>query len=507
MLRSISPAAGFFLVVLLLLLLGGQSRFLRDPGMFWHTVVGERILQQGFFVTDPFSFTRQGESWIPHQWLGECFQAGLHRLDGFSTQLLTFSVVLAVLFTWLACRGLRIGVHASVVAVILFLGIAACAHHFHLRPHLASVVGLAVTLALLAACERQALSLIGLSWLIPLFWLWTNWHGGVLGGLATLVLGFGGWTLAWWIGWESPIRRGWDLGLLGLILVGCCAGLLLNPYGSRLPASWFTIMGSSLLPRIIQEHARLDPGQLSGMFVLCLGGVYLAVLAGLQRRPRVTWLIPLFWLVLSIERIRHAPLFAVTTLVVLAELFPFTRWAASLAQHRPDVYVPCDSPRPVPWKLLTRLAAGVLLVGLVCQGARLRCPLLGHDWAQLDRRHWPVELLPTLQTHASRQPTPILNEMIDGGFLIYFAPGYRVAIDDRCELYGEAFLEAYVNAEAGDPATYLGQLQHRHGPVQFALTRCDSGFDRYLQAAAHWQCVQRTETAAFYQRIQKNIHP
>ena len=36
--------------------------------------------------------------------------------------------------------------------------------------------------------------------------------------------------------------------------------------------------------------------------------------------------------------------------------------------------------------------------------------------------------------------------MLFGGFLIYHTPGFRVFIDDRCELYGDEFMVKYVKA-------------------------------------------------------------
>src|SRR5438477_11622618 len=63
---------GLFFALWLLLLVGGRSRLFRDPGTFWHTVVGEQIISTGEFRdTDSFSYTFAGQHWIPHQWLGE----------------------------------------------------------------------------------------------------------------------------------------------------------------------------------------------------------------------------------------------------------------------------------------------------------------------------------------------------------------------------------------------------------------------------------------------------
>ena len=35
---------GFFLGIWLFLMIGGRSQLFRDPGTFWHTVVGRRML-------------------------------------------------------------------------------------------------------------------------------------------------------------------------------------------------------------------------------------------------------------------------------------------------------------------------------------------------------------------------------------------------------------------------------------------------------------------------------
>ena len=77
----------------------------------------------------------------------------------------------------------------------------------------------------------------------------------------------------------------------------------------------------------------------------------------------------------------------------------------------------------------------------------VRFPLFGRDWVKLDRNYWPIEILPDLQEveKASTPGTPIFNDMIFGGFLIYHAPRLRVFIDDRCELYGDNRLLSYVN--------------------------------------------------------------
>src|SRR5216683_1662865 len=106
------PETGIFLAIWLVLMVGGRTRLFRDPGTFWHTVVGERILSTGEFLDhDPFSYTFGGQPWTPYEWLGECAMALIHRVDGFDSLLLAATVGIAALFTWAGHRLLRVGLH------------------------------------------------------------------------------------------------------------------------------------------------------------------------------------------------------------------------------------------------------------------------------------------------------------------------------------------------------------------------------------------------------------
>src|SRR2546421_12568066 len=87
---------GVFFALWLLLLVGGRSRLFRDPGTFWHTVVGQRILATHEFPeTDSFSYPFGGERWIASEWLGECTLALVHGLGGFDTLLLATATLLS----------------------------------------------------------------------------------------------------------------------------------------------------------------------------------------------------------------------------------------------------------------------------------------------------------------------------------------------------------------------------------------------------------------------------
>jgi hypothetical protein len=502
--RFARPETGFFFALWVYLLLVGQSRLLRDPGTFWHTRLGEIMLSSGHLVHgDPFGFTFNDPTahpWIPHQWLGECLMALLHRIDGLDTLLLTTATILAALYTWLAYRLLRAGLHWAVAAVVVVLVVGASASHFHARSHLATIVFLGTTMAFLCDYEAGRIGLPRLFWLVPIYVLWTNLHGGMLGGLCTMIAATAGWSANRLLHRETPILSFRDVFSLACVIVACGLTAFVNPYGLELPHIWLKIMDAPLLPGLIQEHAPLDPTKLHGQAVLVLAAVYLAALANLRRWPRVTWLLPLLWFYLTCTRIRHAPLFSITAGLALAELLPHTRWAAQQVQSGGDLYVPPQEARSWGWRplILPALAVGVA----VClQAQRIEVPLIGHGWARLDPEQWPTELQLELDQLQQTQPdgTPIFNELTFGGYLIYFTPKLRVFVDDRCELYGDQWLKKYVDAEDHDTAEQMRQWEREY-PFALALVRTGPGFDDYFRTSTEWRAVRRTETATLYRR-------
>src|SRR5262249_41385486 len=88
------------------------------------------------------------------------------------------------------------------------------------------------------------------------------------------------------------------------------------------------------------------------------------------------------------------------------------------------------------------------------------------------------------------------NEMLFGGFLIYYTPGLRVFIDDRCELYGDQGLLDYADACFRDPAA-IERWRQAYG-FDTALAIKDSAFDHYFQNAPGWRLTQRTESGSLY---------
>ena len=498
------PGPALFVLFWLALLSVG-SRFLRDPGMFWHTVCGDKILIDGFFDRDPFTFTRGGERWIPHQWLGEVAMAGVHRIGGLDSLLVGAAAIVAALFAWFASELIRTGLHPIFAVGVTLLALAAASTHFHVRPHLFTMVGMAVTMRAILAFETGRANPRALVWLVPFYWIWANTHGGMLGGLATLGFAFAGWLVWLVVGWPSPIRSARTV--IGLSAVGIACGLaaFVTPYGAGIFETWIFINnGMPRLPEIILEHARLDVADPRAWPLLAFAALYVVLLAGtFPTRPRVGWLLPLFWLIQACLRVRHGSLFAIVGMVALIDLWPHTRYAIWLAKRRPDVYAP-KGPTPGAARGILLTACVGLGLALALQAARVPAPLVGSGCAKLDPALWPTEALDDLKLREPKSPgagKKIFCEYIYGGFLEYHCPGYRVFVDDRCELFGDGWLVDFVNAENTGTAEAMARWQAEYGRFDFALMANPSGYGDYFeQRPGEWEMVTKTDRVRFFAR-------
>jgi hypothetical protein len=144
----------------------------------------------------------------------------------------------------------------------------------------------------------------------------------------------------------------------------------------------------------------------------------------------------------------------------------------------------------------------VVLVSFALQVARVPVPVIGSGWATHTEKRWPVEVLDAMKANEPKpgEPNHLFNDYIDGGFAIYHTPGYKVFVDDRCEVFGGPWLVEFVNAGRKGTAKAMEKWQTEYGRFDFALTRPDTGFDDYFQTAPGWECVKRGKHAAFYKR-------
>ncbi|MGE0607833.1 MAG: hypothetical protein AB7O62_12135 [Pirellulales bacterium] len=520
--RYCRAEGALFVGLWLILAAAGRGSLFQDPGTFWHTVVGRQIVATGEVPrTDSLSFTWAGQPWVATQWLAECLMAGVHGWLGWDGLLLLTVTCLAGLFTYIASRLLAAGLPMMPTLLVVTVVTAASSHHFHARPHLATLLFVPLLTGLFVDIENGRCHPRRLWWCLPMLVLWTNMHGGALAGWGLLLLAAAGWIAWQMVKWPSPLVNRAAIGhALGVVCLGGLA-LLASPYGLDTPRTWLKIMSLDL-PGLIEEHAPLNWHKPEGQAVLVIAIAYVATLASTWRhRPRVVWLLPLLWAWLAVGRVRHAPLFALSAAVAWADMLPYSVAAGWLrargwlhdkrepfaAEHSAvPVLAPVEATtgsvlryQVADWRVWL-LPMSFMAAVLAIQAGGVACPVVGRGWARLDPAIWPVELVEQLNDDGDPHGPPgkLFNALDLGGFVTFYAPHTRTFIDDRCELFGGDFLRQYAAAETRQP----GQLDDwaRQYGLRRALVRSGSPFDLYLARSADWQETGRARSAVLYQR-------
>jgi hypothetical protein len=305
-----------------------------DPDLWGHVRYGRDVLETGeLATTTTYSYTAEGFRWINHENLMELALAlGADSLgsQGMLIAKCALGMFVIALMSWFAYRG---GVSLVTVCVISLLVSVNLAHHWAMRPQLATYAFYALMLALLQWCfagwqgkwqlpigrlrRRDAVpSEIEYSsyrlrflWLMPiLFLLWANSHGGFIAGFCIYAAYLGLRSLEVLC---SHGRRG--LGLLrrfALMVIVAGLATFVNPYGPNLH---FWLVESLGIPRPeITEWAAANMFSqgaipLWTLIVLTIGSLVLS-----HRSRDFTYIVILaLTLWQSLIHARHIPFFAI----------------------------------------------------------------------------------------------------------------------------------------------------------------------------------------------------
>jgi hypothetical protein len=417
---------------------------------FWALRAGEDILAAGRVpLIDTYSSTAAGRPWPNHEWLS---QAGLflaHRAGGFP--LATAGAAALVMGAYAVAYRLM-GGPARLRFLALIAGIIGGANAWALRPHLFSLLLMAVLLWLLVR-EREV-------WIPPLFVLWANLHGGVvLGGVV-----LGAVTAAAWI-WNRP-----RFGRLLITTALSGGATALTPMG---PGLWTFVLhwAATASETGVSEWRAALPVEVEGLVFWLLALGFLALLARAWRRTRgepwawadrllvVATLIALPFAARSIRNVAPFVLIAMpaaTRLAMLAAPNLSTQAATKGA----------ESPR-----LNVAILAALAVMGVVTVGVAWTRPLPLLGWQPMS---------PTARAAIAACPDPLYNGYNDGGVLIWFVKEKPVFIDGRHDPYERTFLIEDRLVETG-AADFRGLFQ-RHGIRCAALSAGASLAARLEQA-------------------------
>ena len=417
----------------------GWDSLLGDADVGWHIRTGEWILQHHTVPThDLFSFSKEGAPWFAWEWLSDVSFALLFRAAGFKGIVLFTGVVIGVYSTiMLRCTFWR-GANAMIALPIVLLGVGSSTVHFLARPHVFTLLFLAISFWLLACDSRQNSRYVWL--LIPLTVLWVNLHGGFfmfLACLALLIFGSAAETL---LGVRVPGSGRWgSVRRYMLLFAGCAAASLINPYGINLHKHVAEYLRSDWIRNNVQEFQAptfRTEGQLQLEVVLILALLIVPMLLRGRRITEALWI--LFLAHSSLTSLRHAPLFCLLAVPLIASELSFTWTRAAINLPRSSLLRTLHtlgSDLSVPFQ---RSSVWILLTIVLVAWAPLNWPA-----------DFPKELFPTsVVAHYSDrlQNGRVLTTDQWGDYLIFhFYPRLKVYVDGRSDLYGEQLGQEYLH--------------------------------------------------------------
>jgi hypothetical protein len=438
-----------------LLLLGSTALPLRDVDLYWHLRAGDEILggMSLHTVGTTWSFAPDPMPWVTTQWMAEVFLALLHEFGSWSALVEYRTVTAALTVAILAYATLR-GRPVILAAFPFLIAAVAAINYSQERPNQATLVG---------AAALGAVLLRGLTegrlprwWLLlPLTWLWANYHGGWVLAPGILILIALGRSL------DHGLRDRLAVRALALAVASLVVGTL-SPAGT---GSTLAVLRFSSATETIQEWQRTAPLEGAGRFTLAM----LVVVAfgwTRSRMPKSEALAVVLLMVFSWAAIRNvAP-----ALLILAPLV-----ANGLCRNFPAIG---QHPEPR-WSqpLGIGIASALLLVGIAT--------IPGRDHLPSDA--FPVGLASQIGALPGAQR--VLNHYNTAGFVLWFAGSDdQVGIDGRSDRYGADYINSYT-----DLLNLKGEWSQRLAELapSVALLKSDSPLGHVLPTERGWDVVDQ----------------
>jgi hypothetical protein len=466
-----------FVAIVALGLLALAARPAADPDLWWHLRTGQLTLQNhAVFRIDPYSFTRAGFPWINHEWLSDVLMFGLYRLSGFGGLIVVFALLITgtYLLVFKRCSG------GSYIAGLVTIWAALASRPvWGVRPQVLSLFFVSLLLWL---CDARFRHPRVLWWAVPLILLWVNLHAGYALGIALLVLFLMGDLLDAFAsseGWNGIAPR---VLTSALVIAASLAVVPLNPYGTKVysyPIS--TLRSVSMQSRIAEWFSpNFHDSQYLPLVLLMLATLAALALSS-KRVPPGELLLLLAANFAALLSVRHVGIYALIAAPILSRLFNFDfpgRWSRSV---------------PLAGAVLINVAIVVVFAIFVAVHVRT---VVKHPTA-VEAEMFPLRAVSFLTTLHS--PGPILNDYDWGGYLIWrLYPGYRVFIDGRADVYGDALMKDFGDANSLT-GNWRGVLERWR--IRTVILKTGSPLVTALRTSSDWKPLYSDSQATVMGRV------
>ncbi len=469
----------------------GWKRLLLDADTAFHTRIGQYILSTGTVPhADLFAFSKVGQPWYAFEWLSETALAFAYNTASWKGIAFLAGVSIALYITLLLKFTMWKGANGLIALVIILLTATGTSIHFHARPHLWTLLFLAVSIWLLEANRRNGGALVWL--LVPITALWANFHGGFFMFFVLLGLRVVGCAAESYF-WPEDRRERWGEAMK-LVGVGaaCLAASLLNPYGYHLHEHILETLKSKWIIANVSEFKSpsFNSEEMYDIMIVMFAG--LACIAPLIRKKNLVeplWI--LFLAYASLTSVRHATIFLLVVAPIVALELSVWWDAVSAGSSKASLMGMMND------------VSGTLTAGL--PGTSLLIPATIVAIALMPGLQWPTEFpekwvpVKFIEKHhdllaSSRVFT---SDQIADYLIFRNYPRQRVFLDSRHNYYGEDIGNDFIAISSASPK--WKELVEKY---KFDLILCepDEPISVLVQATGGWRVLDRTDKYVLYAR-------
>lgn len=471
------------------------NKEIRDLDIWLHLKTGEQIvLNKEIPLNDSFSFTKEGQPWINHEWLFQLVAYSLYNQFGFDGLIVMQNIVFLAIFFVLLAMGLR-NKNFIFLSVLLYLLVLNISYRFTIRPDMFSALFLVVFVYILME-KRRYLNMLPLLQVI-----WSNLHGFFfLGPLLILIFCL-----------KERKRQIWVVFLLSLFAT------VINPQlvkGAIYPLTTvFGIAKDRFIFEFVQELKKPITFQTLFNFkdwVFYKALIFISIFSFRFNQKKFNLALFLLWMVFllaSLLALRNIVYFALVSIIVI---FYNTKQRLSY-----DSSFSNEKYEKNRFYYIGRYSLIFAFGFCMIKNAQMNIDCRYFDFDKYNfksclwgtsLRNFPEKAVDFILKE--KLPERMYNDFNSGSYLIgHTHPPRRVFIDGRTEFYGDSFLRNYKKVADGDEDS-IQRLIKQYDLEGFLLTMAMSNFDeklaKYLFESVQWKLIYFDDSALIFLKDTRN---
>jgi len=468
-----------FIVVFIISLAWGQKMLSVDSDLGRHLTLGNYMLNERIIPTrDMLSYTKNGLSRPPYEWLSQILFALAYRLFGLDGVIIFTSLILAILFTMIYNFANRRSGSPLIAIILTFITAGSSSLHWLPRPHIITFLLVAVWIENL---EKLTIGKPIKMYTFPtIMVLWANLHGGFVFGILAWFAYAAGWL---WETWHNKPNKILGVNLL-IIGISSLMATIITP---DLWHNWDAVLNNRnayILNRTVEtmRPTLTDPAVLPFTFLLFMTILVFAINWRSVKSNHFFLLTGIG--IMSLSMARNIPLFAIACTPILSEmiakrLLKFKTWT-QIEERFAGFGLTI---RQSGWSYGAALLAVSLIVYFHLNKH--------HDVYQFNPVIFPVEATKFLDENP--QNGNMFNEFNWGGYLLYkLWPGNNVFLDSQSDFYGEELMREY-NQVMSASVEWQDILQEHQ--VDWVIVPAKSTLANAIATNAKWGIIYADDTS------------